>query len=63
VPVKKREAVWLFLERSRRMSGRREWLRVSVDDLLLDCGEVIIPPVFLPPLPPFSRSLTHPTAF
>jgi len=25
------------------MSGRREWLRVSVDDLLLVRGEVIIP--------------------
>lgn len=53
VQVKKGEAVWLFLERARRMSGRREWLRVSVDDLLLVRGEVIIPhvchglPVFL----------------
>lgn len=43
VTVKKGEAVWLFLERARRMSGRREWLRVSVDDLLLVRGEVIIP--------------------
>ena len=43
VKVKKGEAVWLFLERARRMSGRREWLRVSVDDLLLVRGEVIIP--------------------
>jgi protein FAM50 len=43
VAVKKGEAVWLFLERARRMSGRREWLRVSVDDLLLVRGEVIIP--------------------
>lgn len=45
VQVKKGEAVWLFLERARRMSGRREWLRVSVDDLLLVRGEVIIPHV------------------
>ncbi|KAA8908833.1 XAP5, circadian clock regulator-domain-containing protein [Sphaerosporella brunnea] len=43
VTVKKGEAIWLFLERARRMSGRREWLRVSVDDLLLVRGEVIIP--------------------
>ncbi|KAH0613393.1 uncharacterized protein H6S33_009773 [Morchella sextelata] len=43
VQVKKGEMVWLFLERARRMSGRREWLRVSVDDLLLVRGEVIIP--------------------
>ena len=41
--VKKGDLVWLFLERARRMSGRREWLRVSVDDLLLIRGEVIIP--------------------
>ncbi|KAF8469151.1 XAP5, circadian clock regulator-domain-containing protein [Kalaharituber pfeilii] len=43
VKVKKGDHVWLFLERARRMSGRREWLRVSVDDLLLVRGEVIIP--------------------
>jgi len=43
VTVKKGEAVWLFLERARRMSGRREWLRVSVDDLLLVRGDLIIP--------------------
>jgi len=58
VTVKKGEAVWLFLEHARGMSGRREWLRVSVDDLLLVHGKVIIPHVFLPPLPSFSRSLT-----
>lgn len=45
VTVKKGEAVWLFLERARRMSGRREWMRVSVDDLMLVRGEVIIPHV------------------
>jgi len=43
VRVKKGDPVWRFLERARRMSGRREWLRVSVDDLLLVRGEVIIP--------------------
>ena len=57
--VKKGEAVRLFLERARRMSGRREWLRLSVDDFLLVCGEVIIPHVFLAPLLSFSRSLTR----
>ena len=53
--IKKGETVWLFLERARRMSGGREWLRVSLDDLLLFRVEVIIPHLFLPPLPPFSR--------
>jgi len=38
VTVKKGEAVWLFLERAPGMSERREWLRVSVDDLVLVCG-------------------------
>ena len=52
----------LFLERARRISGRREWLRVPVDDLLLVRGEVIIPHVFLLPFPPFSRPLTRLTA-
>ena len=61
--VKKGEAVWLFLERAGGMSGCRESLRVSVEDLLLVRGEVIIPHVFLPPLPPFSRSLTRSIAF
>jgi len=62
VTVKKGEAVSLFLECARRMSGRRESLRISVDDLLLVRGEVIIPHVFLLPLPPFSRPLTRLTA-
>jgi len=61
--VKKGEAVWLFRECTMRMSGGREWLRVAVDDFLLVGGQVIIPHVFLPPLPPFSRSLTRSTAF
>ena len=64
VKVKKGEAVWLFLERARRMSGRREWLRVSVDDLLLVRGEVIIPHVGSPylslPLPFTQFSLLYP---
>ena len=60
--AKKGEAVWLFLERASRMSGRRESLRVLVDDLLLVHGEVIIPDEFLPPFPSFLRSLTLSTA-
>ncbi|TGZ84034.1 XAP5-domain-containing protein [Ascodesmis nigricans] len=43
VTIKKGSPVWLFLERARRVSGRREWLRVSVDDLLLVRGDLIIP--------------------
>jgi len=34
-----------------------------VDDLLLVGGQVIIPHIFLPPLSPFSRSLSRSTAF
>ena len=56
--VKKGEAVWLFLERARRMSERCEWFSVSVDDLLIVRGELIIPHVFLPPLPLLSQTLT-----
>jgi len=63
VRVKKGEAVWLFLERARRMSGRREWLSFSVDDLMFVRGELIIPHIFLPPLPLFSQTLTRSTAF
>ncbi|CAZ82826.1 unnamed protein product [Tuber melanosporum] len=44
--VKKGEAVWLFPKRARRMSRCREWLRVSVDDLLLVRGEATIPQHF-----------------
>jgi len=62
VTVKTGEAVWLFLERARTMSRHRERLRVSADDLLLVRGEVIIPHVFLSPLPSFLRSLTLLTA-
>ena len=56
--VKKGEAVWLFLKRARRMSERWEWFSVSVDDLLIVRGELIIPHVFLPPLPLLSQTLT-----
>ena len=45
--VEKGDAVWLFLERARRMSGCTEWLRFSVDDFRLVCSEMIIYRVFL----------------
>jgi protein FAM50 len=57
--VKKGDRVWLFLDRSRKIgadrgvsgsgekqsNARREWARVSVDDLLLVRGDLIIPHV------------------
>lgn len=57
--VKKGDHVWLFLDRSRKIgaargvigtgeknnNARREWARVSVDDLMLVRGELIIPHV------------------
>ncbi len=53
--VKKGDYVWLFLDRSRKVGAelsvggsekvksRNEWARVSVDDLMLVRGEIIIP--------------------
>ncbi|CAF9911088.1 MAG: hypothetical protein GOMPHAMPRED_007297 [Gomphillus americanus] len=55
--IKKGEHVWLFLDRSRKIGAdlgvtggeggrtgtRREWARISVDDLMLVRGEIIIP--------------------
>jgi protein FAM50 len=52
--IKKGEQVWLFLDKARKVGaelgvggdrGRREWARVSVDDLMLVRGEVILPHV------------------
>lgn len=62
VRMKKGDHVWLFLDRSRKIgadkgvggsgakgaNNRREWARVSVDDLMLVRGELIIPHVSLP---------------
>lgn len=61
VRVKKGDPVWLFLDRCRKVGaelgvggkgawkgaakGRREWARVSVDDLMLVKGEIIVPHV------------------
>lgn len=56
--IKKGDHAWLFLDRSRKVGAelgiggggektntRREWARVSVDDLMLVRGEIIIPHV------------------
>ena len=51
--VKKGDLVWLFLDRARKVGAevsgndrsRREWARVSVDDLMLVRGDIIIPHV------------------
>ncbi|KAK4227416.1 hypothetical protein QBC38DRAFT_509680 [Podospora fimiseda] len=55
VRVKKGDHVWLFLDKSRKVGAelgvgsekssnvRRDWARVSVDDLLLVRGSIIIP--------------------
>lgn len=57
--IKKGEFVWVFLDRSRKVgaelgvgegnlaSTRKEWARVSVDDLMMVRGSVIIPHVSL----------------
>lgn len=59
VRVKKGDFVWLFLDKSRKVgaqlgvgadkssNARRDWARVSVDDLLLVRGTIIIPHVSL----------------
>ncbi|KAF1936546.1 hypothetical protein EJ02DRAFT_470352 [Clathrospora elynae] len=50
--IKKGEQVWLFLDKARKVGAelgvggdksRRDWARVSVDDLMLVRGEVILP--------------------
>lgn len=55
--VKKGDFVWVFLDRSRKVgaelgvgegnlaSSRKEWARVSVDDLMMVRGNIIIPHV------------------
>jgi len=54
--VKKGDHVWFFLDKARKVGaelgvggdkGRREWARVSVDDLMMVRGEMIIPHVRL----------------
>lgn len=67
--VKKGDHVWLFLDKARKVGAelgvggdrsRRDWARVSVDDLMLVRGEVILPHVrtrcfFLTQIPANSR--------
>lgn len=62
VRMRKGDAVWLFLDRCRKVGAelgvggangatkgrkdhRREWARISVDDLMLVRGDIIVPPV------------------
>ena len=57
VRMKKGDHIWLFLERARKvgadMAGRgdrskKDWARISVDDLIVVTGDLIIPHVHLP---------------
>jgi protein FAM50 len=52
--IKKGEQIWLFLDKARKVGAelgvggdrsRRDWARVSVDDLMLVRGEVMLPHV------------------
>jgi protein FAM50 len=52
--VKKGDNIWLFLDRARKVGAelgvggdksKREWARVSIDDLMLVRGEIILPHV------------------
>ena len=56
--IKKGDPIWLFLDRSRKVGAelgvggsekagsKREWARISVDDLMLVRGDIIIPQHF-----------------
>lgn len=55
--MKKGDAIWLFLERARKVGAdmaakgdntKRDWARISVDDLMVVRGDLIIPHVSLP---------------
>lgn len=53
VRLKKEDKIWLFLERARKLGaeagrgdrGRKDWARISVDDLMVVRGDLIIPHV------------------
>jgi protein FAM50 len=57
VRVRKGDPIWVFLDKSRKVgadlgvggeknaNARREWARISVDDLMMVRGSIIIPPV------------------
>ncbi|EME40798.1 hypothetical protein DOTSEDRAFT_74380 [Dothistroma septosporum NZE10] len=60
VRMKKGDHVWLFLERARKVGAdlagkgdksRRDWARISVDDLMVVKGDLVIPHVSLCCLP------------
>ena len=57
--IKKGDQIWRFLDKARKVGAelgvggdksRRDWARVSVDDLMLVRGEVILPHVWIPAL-------------
>lgn len=63
--VKKGDNIWLFLDKARKVgaelgvggdNSRRNWARISVDDLMLVRGEVILPHVSSGPLTTCSDS-------
>lgn len=49
--MKKGDHIWLFLERARKVGAekadksRKDWARISVDDLMVVKGDIIIPHV------------------
>lgn len=53
VRVFKGDNIWFFLDKARKVgaemgvgdSGRRGWARISVDDLMMIRGDIIVPPV------------------
>jgi hypothetical protein len=72
VKMKKGDYIWLFLDRCRKVGAelgvggangaskaRKEWARISVDDLMLVKGDVIIPHVRFSSKRFFRRSLTN----
>jgi protein FAM50 len=65
--IKKGEQIWLFLDKARKVGAelgvggdrsRRDWARVSVDDLMFVRGEVILPHVSCHYRDPNRRLLT-----
>lgn len=55
--VKKGDHVWFFLDKARKVgaergvgsdTSRKGWARISIDDLMLVRGGIILPPVSLP---------------
>jgi protein FAM50 len=65
--IKKGEQIWLFLDKARKVGAelgvggdktRRDWARVSVDDLMLVRGEVILPHVSLSSASSLATQLT-----